>query len=57
MDSNALGLKFGVLQKQTLAATSTMETVFVFCFEDSSHGYGERVSYLGLELWILYLGH
>ena len=38
MDSNALGLKFGVLQKQTLVATSTMETVFVFCFEDSSHG-------------------
>ena len=43
--------------KQTLIATSTLEVEFVSCFEATSQGVWLRVSFLGLELWILFLGH
>ena len=43
--------------KQTLIATFTMEAEFVSCFEATSQMFGLRVSFMGLELWILFLGH
>ena len=43
--------------KQTLIATSTMEAEFVSCFEATSQVYGLRVSFMDLELWILFLGY
>ena len=36
--------------KQTLIATSTMQSKFVSCFEATSQVYGLRVSFMGLEL-------
>ena len=43
--------------KYTLTATSTMEGEIIFCFELLHMVYGLRVSFLGLELWILSIGH
>ena len=43
--------------KQTLIATSTMEAEFISCFEATSQGVWLKKSFLGLELWILFLGH